>query len=112
MSLLDRPRHSVTVFPQVTGDDGYGGILLSEGAPVVVPCNVQPVSVDELEALGGVQARTVYRVVARSWPGGIHSRIRWMGDDFDQVGEAQRFMMSPRTSHFKVFIRARSAEVI
>lgn len=112
MSILDRGKHSVTVVPQVTTTDEYGGIVTTDGPPVTVSgCQVQPTTAEESDSLG-MQATTIYRVIGRGpWPGGIVSRVEWDGREWDQIGEARQYTNGRRTGHFDTLIRARSAEV-
>lgn len=111
--LLDRPRHSVTVTEVAsTTENPYGGDQPVYTAPTSVKCTVVPVSAPQEIANLGVQAITTYKIFARTWPGGIHSIITWNGRMFDQVGEAEFWDVSPRTSHYEVLMQARYTEVL
>lgn len=112
MSILDKGAHEVTVVPRIETTGEYGEVVLTDGAPVVVPgCQVQPVSAEEADSLGA-QATTIYRVLGRGpWPGGIVSRVEWDGRTWDQIGEARKYTNGRRTQHFDAIIRARSTEV-
>lgn len=112
MSLLDRPSHKVVVTPQVKEPNRYGGNDLVDGDPVTVRCNVQTVSVEEIQALGGNVALTTYRCIGRGpWPGGHKSMVKWDGREWSQLGEARKYSQSRRTRHFDAIIQARTAEV-
>lgn len=111
MSLLDRGPHTVTVQPKTAVPDRLGGNkYVNSGAPVDVRCSVQPLSAEELKTLG-LEAVTTYRVLCRSWPGGIHSEVNWNGRPFSQHGEATVYSTGRRTAHTSVVIKAVDAEV-
>ena len=69
MSLLTRPRHAVIVQlrASVLDDEGIEN-LAPVGDPLVVRCNVKPITTAEAEAYG-ITARETYRITARDWPG-------------------------------------------
>ncbi|NVC23402.1 hypothetical protein E7Z53_08095 [Kocuria salina] len=106
MSLLTRPRHTVTVQlrESVQDDEGIEN-LAPVGDPIPVRCNVKPISTVEAEAYG-ITARETYRITARDWPGDHLSLVAYDGRDWDQHGEPQRHRMSPRTAHDVVIITA------
>jgi hypothetical protein len=110
MSLLDRATHWVSVETAVRSTGEYGEDKVSYAAPVQVGCFVQPVRAEEANGLG-VQADTAYKVIARDWPGGIHSRITWLGRTWFQHGETLHHTMSARTRHDVAIIEAADAEV-
>jgi len=110
MSLLDRARHWVLVESAVSGVGEYGEDTVTYGPAVSVACAVQPVRAEEANGLG-VQADTAYKVIARDWPGGIHSRVTWLGRTWFQHGETLRHSMSARTQHDVAIIEAASAGV-
>lgn len=111
MSLLDRGKELLVVRPMVKTKNEYGTWDLVPGPPVSVMAAVQPVTVEEVEAIG-TTADTTKRVIGRGpWPGGLHSVIEWDGREWDQKGENRDYRMSPRTAHFDIIMVARSAEV-
>lgn len=110
--MLDSPAHVVEVVPQVKTKNAYNGWDLADGEPILVPCNVQTVTAEEMQVLGGTLTGTLMRCIGRGpWPGGVHSRIRWAGAEWDQEGDARVYSQSPRTAHFDAIIRRRSSEV-
>jgi hypothetical protein len=110
VSLLDRARHWVLVEPAVVSVGAYNEQVVSYGAAVRVPCAVQPLRAEEAVGLG-VTADTAYKVIARDWPGSLHSRVTWLGRTWFQHGETLHHTMSPRTQHDVAIIEAADAEV-
>jgi hypothetical protein len=110
MSLLSNARHWVSVEPALSGKGAYGEQTVTYGPAVAVSCSVQPIRAEEAVGLG-VQADTAYKVIARDWPGSLHSRVTWLGRTWFQHGETLHHTMSPRTQHDVVIIEAADAEV-
>lgn len=110
MTLLDRARHWVSVETATSTVGAYGEDTVTYGPALPVQCAVQPVRAEEANGLG-VQADTAYKVIARDWPGGIHSRVTWLGRTWFQHGETLRHTMSARTQHDVAIIEAADAEV-
>lgn len=108
--LLDNPPHSVSVALAVTTLDKYNGDAITYPSSITVRCAVQPLSADEAAGLG-VSPSTSYRVIARSWPGGMLSRVIWDGRTFFQRGETLHRSMSPRTKHDYAVLVSNVAEV-
>ena len=113
MSLLDRGPHTLSVQRMTTATDPvYGGTTkLPDGPPVTVSgAMVQPLSAAEASDLG-VRADTSFRVLCRTWPGGIYSRVTWSGRDLFQRGETTSYTVGRRTRHDTAVLVANSAEV-
>lgn len=114
MSLLDRPPHTVLVFPEVDGTDGYGTPTRVPAAdPVTVQGWVRPVSAAESEQLGQ-QLATVYRLTARTIPGGAWARVAWDGRDWDPLGEPLKHESGGVTSldHMTVLLKSRGPAAV
>jgi hypothetical protein len=107
MSLLDRPRHRLTVQKRKAGPkDSVGNLtLVNDGAPVTVGANVHPLRAEEILSRG-LQEVVARRVVARTWPGDIHTLIYFDGYEWEQE-PAEHFDQSPTTDHFEVVIKRR-----
>lgn len=115
MSLLDRGPHTLIVQRvKDQPDPVYGGSTrVNDGPPVTVTgAMVQPLSSSESTDLG-VRADTSYRVICRSWPGGIYSRVTWVdeGRPLFQRGEKTVYTVGRRTRHDTAVLVANSAEV-
>lgn len=110
MSLLDRGPHLVQVEVAHAGVDAYNDTKITYAEPVEVRCSVQPVRAEEAAGLG-VTPDTAYKVLCRSWPGSIRSKVTWRGRTWFQHGETLHHGMSPRTAHDVAVIVALSAEV-
>lgn len=106
MSLLDG-RHTFKVWVPTKGDvDRYGKArLVWPEDPIVVEGNFQYLTASEATELG-VEAETVGRILARTWPGGVHARVRWGERWWQQHGEAKWFTRSAATSHAEVTVVA------
>lgn len=110
MSLLEG-RHRLQVqTARRGGTSKYGNAQITYKDPVEVSGNVQAVSSEEIASLG-MQTKSVYRVLARSWPGGPYSRIFWEGKMFEQRGEARWFTRSAATYHCEVLMVAAGVEI-
>lgn len=108
VSLLDNGPDTLLVYPEVHGDDGYGTPMrVPSNVPVVVIGRFQPVSAEESQAAGQAVG-TVYKFIARDFPGGAWARVATQGRDWDVVGEPQRHNGSPATRHSTVMLRART----
>lgn len=108
MKLLDRPPHTITIYPAVDVDDGYGGLMPGEGDPVTVSALVMPREATNSEGVViGYAHDDEFRVIARSLPGGAWSRVVWDGDDWTVVSNPRRFTASRRTTHDVAMIRRR-----
>lgn len=105
MSIYGNPPHTVTVYPVIQVDDGYGGTQPGEGEPVTVRCLVQPRAAEQVDASAGYLAETVLDVFARSLPAGAWSRVTYDGDDYMVVSEPRRYGVSRRTAHDVATIR-------
>jgi hypothetical protein len=106
VSLLDSGPDTITVYPTVAVDDGYGGTKPGPGVPVTIRAQVEPVASTENVGPGYVVG-TEYRVIARSLPAGPWSRVEWAGEVWAVVGEPERFGGSRRVAHDVATIRKR-----
>lgn len=109
MSFLRRPPHTITVYPVVPVDDGYGGTKPGEGTPVDVLAYVAPRAAPDAEgdAQEGYATTLDYQVVGQKLPAGPWSRVIWDGEDYTVVGEPRRYSRSRRTAHDVALIRRR-----
>ncbi|MBH1936503.1 hypothetical protein I5Q34_19850 [Streptomyces sp. AV19] len=105
MSLLDGAE-DVRVVPAVPVDDGYGGTVPGEGAPVVIRARVVPSDSAE-PGPAGYLADPTYRLYTRAFPAGPWSRVEWAGQTWSVVGAPQRYGGGSRTAHDVVMIRKR-----
>jgi len=111
MTLMDRGRHKVLVIPKLgKQDSAKAWFWVDLPAVEVEGLHIEKVSTEEATALNS-QVATVYRVIGRGpWPGGAKSIVKWMGRDWDQLGEAMVYGNGRRTQHFDVLIQARKAK--
>lgn len=112
MSVVDRGRETVLVYPEVEIIDGRGNV--GQRGPSDTPvtlrrCWVRPATAEESAVLGE-QILTVYKVLTRTAPAGAWSRVVWDGRDWDVVGEPLRHLGIPALDHVVVFIRARGPQ--
>lgn len=107
-SIIDLGTDNIVVHAQVDSGqrDRYNEpIYTSTDYPLRV--TVQPVTVDERESLDN-WSEAVYAVYSRTWPAGAKSTITWLGREWDQVGEAERFVaFTPDMAYFRALIRAK-----
>lgn len=106
MSLLNRGRETVTVFPEVTVTDRDGNTVTRVGTMgIVTKASVQPISSTEPDDPGGSRTVSRYRLrLAGGWPtgGGIlgaQSQVEWRGKRYAIEGDAMLHTGSPRTAH-------------
>jgi hypothetical protein len=114
VSLLDQGPHTLLVQLVRSVTDAYGGSRkVDDGPPLTVTgAMVQPLTAAEATGLG-VRPDTSYRVICRSWPGGIHSKVRWVDQSRDlfQRGETTLHTVGRRTQHHSAVLVANNAEV-
>lgn len=107
MSLLDDGPDVAHVYPVTQSTDGDGNPAYAPGAPVTIQCRVQPVDSSK-QAVEGMRMATVYKLIARSWPGnGPWDRVEWNGRSWDLEGEPMHSRGSETTRHVTVLLRAR-----
>lgn len=115
--ILDDGPHVIQVVPRQAVDDGYGGTKYVDLPPKEVRCMVTPQSASESEAMG-LQGEVTYGVITRGpWPWTMVSKIiwsgandEWPGREWDQVGEARVYAMSPGIAHVQVTMKARTSK--
>ena len=106
MSILDRGPHTLTVYPVVQVDDGYGGTMPGPGDPITVRAYCSPIGErDESGAVVGYPAELEFQVTARSLPAGAWAHVEWEGVRYVVVAEPRRFGFSRRTAHDVAIIR-------
>jgi hypothetical protein len=107
MSLLTAPRHTLVVQnrKKVPGSIGQNEFV-NDGSPITVRGNKHPLSADEIVSFG-VRDFVSTAFHCLSWPGNPDCIVTLDGVDWDQVGEAQLYDMSPATRHFEVVLRKR-----
>jgi len=110
VSLLDRGEQTLDVYTEVTTTDDLGNVIVGPAEePTRISASVQPVTSDELSAVGQ-DLVTTYRLIARTAPVGAWARIRWVnagGSWWDVIGEPRRYSMSRRTAHVDALLRER-----
>ncbi|MEV3856062.1 hypothetical protein AB0J38_17275 [Streptomyces sp. NPDC050095] len=106
MSLLDHGPDTITVYPAVQADDGYGGTQPAPGQPVTVWARVVPAASAE-NGEDGYLTTDTYRVYARRLPAGPWSRVQWRGEDWAVVGSVERWGGSRRLAFDTATIRKR-----
>ena len=110
MSLLDRGEQTLDVYPEVTSTDDLGNPVVGPAEePIRITASVQPVTSDELSAVGQ-DLVTTYRLIARTAPVGAWARVRWVNADgtwWDVIGRPRRYGMSRRTAHIDAVLRER-----
>jgi hypothetical protein len=113
MSLLDRGEQVLDIYPETTTTDDLGNVVVAPAPePVRITASVQPVTSDELSAVGQ-DLLTTYRLIARTAPVGAWARIRWVSDGgtwWDVIGRPRKYGMSPRTAHIDAILRERKDE--
>lgn len=115
-TLLDTD--TVIVQNRVHVQDPHGGHYEYRGDPLLVACSVEgheqqagmfSISGAEDKSVsdqGGLQEVTPIRILAREWPGDIHSRVWWHGDPYDVDGSPTYFPHSSETArHWEVRAR-------
>lgn len=115
MSLLDKGRETVTIYPEVTWTDRDGNIMTgpsSEGT--VTKASLQPAAQSGTSARRaeqdneGFETETAYRMrLPRSFPFVLQaqSRVEWNGEYWSVIGDAFKFNSSDKTKHFEYTIR-------
>lgn len=101
MKLLDRSGHVVTVQRRERRITPHGPVLAAVGPAVSVQCGVRALTASETADLG-LTTETVYRVLAREWPGDVNSLLTYKGDQWEPIGDPLHFDGSPRTRHTQV----------
>ena len=110
MSLLDRGRETVTVYPEETWTDPDGNVI-SRPSPngIQARATIQPRS--QVAGSGpedeGFYNREVYRVrFPRNFPYilGGRSQIEWNGERWGIFQEVRRYNSSPSTAHVDYLI--------
>jgi hypothetical protein len=107
MSLLDRGREVVTIYPEVTWTDDDGNVITKPSpVGVVAKATIQPITTDtdDADATGNVAGGpTRYRLrLPRSFSGGLlgrQSAVDWNGDRWSIIGDPQIYNGSRRTAH-------------
>lgn len=116
MSLLDRGRETVEVWPAVEDVDEWGNAIIRPGDPskdtpvVVTGCLVQPVT-EDADLSQGYLMLSVYRVICRSWPSQGKAIARWRGQFWESKANPARRPYSRMTSHDTAILRAREEEM-
>jgi hypothetical protein len=102
VAIFDHAPVTITVYPSVFVDDGYGGTKPGEGSPVKVTAFAQPMSPDDPN--GWTQPRR-YKLLGKSLPAGPWSRVRMFDREWSVVAPPMSRAHSRRT-------RFTTAEVI
>lgn len=113
VSLLDRGPHTLDVWlAEETPDPVYGGTTKSwPGLPIRVDgAMVQPVTAAEATSLG-IRPDTSYKVICRTWPGGMWSKVNWSGRTVYQRGETRIHSVGRRTRHHSAVLVTDVTEV-
>lgn len=120
--LFDRDQ--VVVQPRQPVRGAHGNSYKDDGPPVRVACCVEGraqqagmFSISGAEDKtpqdqGGLTEVTAIQVIAREWPGDIHSTIWWRGDLYDADGiPVLRDVGSPDSRHFEIRARRTARNV-
>lgn len=94
MSLLNRGRETVTVYPEVTVIDIDGNTINRASAVgVVARASVQPLSESENQNNGGSQTESKYRLRLVNYPAvlGAQSQVEWNGKRYSLFGDAKLY---------------------
>lgn len=117
MSLLDRGRETVIVFPEEVYTDPDGNVLRRPQATGITVSNA---AVQLMAQSGtssrrseqdneGLETEEVYRLrLPRSYSGpviGAHGRVEWRGLSWSVIGKERRYNGSPRTGHIDYTLR-------
>lgn len=112
MSRLDNGPDEVLVYVEVDGTDDDGNpVKVPAATPMKVRGDLQPSTAEEATALGQ-SLTTLYRFIARDFPGGAFARVSARGRDWDVIGEPKRRNSSDATRHVTVWLSARTPEVL
>ncbi|MBS4103970.1 hypothetical protein [Tsukamurella paurometabola] len=109
MSLLNRGRETVTVYPEVATVDQDGNTVLRPSAVgVIYRAAIQPMTSTEdtanaesASAVAGELTVSRHRMRLVGYPGvlGAKSQIEWDGKRYAMFGEARVYNGSSRTGH-------------
>jgi hypothetical protein len=121
MSLLDRAKQDIIVFPEEEFEDRDGNIILRPSAAgISAKAELQPARQSGTSARRaeqdneGYETEEVYRLrfarkvsieLAAVLPLGQASEIEWLGTRWNLVGNVTRYMGSRRTAHHDYQIR-------
>lgn len=115
MSLLDKPIHKITVYPEIEttdsiGNPGHRSPDMANGVDVYGV--LQPVQSTESNR-NGQEVRTQKRFICREFPAGAFGCAAVEGNGlWDIVGEPARRTTSSVTRHVTVILQARAASPI
>lgn len=104
-----RRRHTITgvLYESFKGSANQAEYRpIPDTEPVTVPCNVHPLSADEIQFYGE-RSRDMRKVFADSWPFDTLSRLTFEGVPWDQVEPAGNHQLGMGTRHYEVIIRKR-----
>ena len=102
MSLLNRGREVVTVYPEVATVDRDGNTVLKPSAVgVVARATIQPMTSTEDTAVAGDLTVTKHRMRLVGYPDalGARSQVEWGGKRYSLFGDPRVFNGSSRTGH-------------
>lgn len=116
MSLLDRGRDTITLFPEKDGTDELGNArrVPDFDAGVTVTGRVQPMTSSEPASEGQVLL-TQYRFITRDFPAGAYAVAEYpvgSGRRWDVIGQPARRNGSERTRHATVTLQAHTPEAV
>ncbi|QPB09694.1 head-to-tail connector complex protein [Streptomyces phage Shaeky] len=97
MGIFDRAPVTITVYPSVFVDDGYGGTKPGEGTPVTVQVVAQPMSPDDPD--GWTQPRR-YKLLGKDFPAGPWSRVTMFDREWSVVSPPLSRAYSRRTRFY------------
>lgn len=86
MSLSPYP-HTVQVTTKKRTEDAAGAAEVTDDKTYSIRCRIRQISSDEIDANGNRSIRTIFKLYAASWPGGVKSTVTWNGRRLVQEGE-------------------------
>ena len=97
---------SVQNYLKKKGSIGQSTYTEPDGAAVPVPCNVYPLDAAEVVEYG-VQELETLKLYCDSWPGNLHSRITYRGEEWDQAAPVKGFDNTVKLKNVVVIIKKR-----
>lgn len=82
-------------------------VYTADGPLILVPCNVYPLTAEEITTYG-LQLVETRTVVCDSWPGTPHSRILFEGAEWDQHAVPKAFNKTRAARSVQIIIKKRS----
>lgn len=99
---------SVQQYTKSTGGIGQA-VYTASGEPVTVPCNVYPLTAEEVTTYGlqEIETRSVVCDLLPGWPGRPHSRITFEGAEWDQYAMPKTYNKTRAATSVQIIIKKR-----